>query len=196
MTTQVLLRSEDGLAITMNLQRWLDSPAPDDERLLDRAVGPVLDVGCGPGRHVEALSARGIVAMGVDASAQAVHLAVSRGVPVLRRSIFDPLPGTGRWGTLLILDGSIGIGGDPGALLRRGGELLRRGGGMLIETERPGSASRTLTARLESRGCATDWFPWALVSLDRLEVLAVERGLVIDHTWSGDGRWFARLVKP
>lgn len=196
MTPQVLLRSEDGLAITMNLQRWLDSPAPDDELVLDRAVGPVLDVGCGPGRHVEALSARGVVAMGVDASAHAVELAVNRGVAVLRRSIFDPLPGTGRWGTLLILDGSIGIGGDPAALLRRGTQLLRRGGGMLIETEQPGSQSRTLTARLESRGSATDWFPWALVSLDRIEVLAADCGLEIDHTWSGDKRWFASLVKP
>ena len=31
---------------------------------------------------------------------------------VLHRSVFDRLPGTGRWGTVLLLDGNLGIGGD------------------------------------------------------------------------------------
>lgn len=193
---QVLLRSDDGTSMRMNLHRWLESTCPVDDSLLDRAVGPVLDVGCGPGRHVAALAGRGVMAMGVDASSHAVEIANGRGVPVLRRSIFDPLPGTGRWATLLILDGSIGIGGDPSALLNRGADLLRAGGRILLEIEQPGTPSRVLNARLESGGQASAWFPWAVVSLDSLQALASASGLRIMDTWTGGSRWFASLVKP
>jgi len=191
----LLLRADDGSAIPMNLQRWLDRPSADDEGLLDRAVGPVLDVGCGPGRHVAALSARGVLAMGVDASPNAVQIATGNGVPVLRRSIFDALPGTGRWGTLLMLDGSIGIGGDPRALLARGVELLHRRGRILVEVGPQGSGSRRLNARLEAGGRSTPWFPWALVGMDAVPGLALGVGLVVAETWEGDGRWFAGLNK-
>ncbi len=44
----------------------------------------VLDVGCGPGRHVAALRARGIDAVGVDISASFVRLATDAGLPVVR----------------------------------------------------------------------------------------------------------------
>jgi SAM-dependent methyltransferase len=189
----LLLRADDGSATDMNLKRWLDRPSAEDEGLLDRAVGPVLDVGCGPGRHVAALSARGVMAMGVDASPNAVRIATDNGVPVLRRSIFDALPGTGRWGTLLMLDGSIGIGGDPMALLNRGVELLHRRGRILVEVGPPGSGSRRLNARLEAGGRATPWFPWALVGLDAVPGLAQAAGLGVAETWKGDGRWFAGL---
>lgn len=195
MSTRVLLRADDGSTMPMNLQRWMDSTSPEDDNLLDRAIGPVLDIGCGPGRHVAALAVRGVMAMGVDASPHAVEIAVNKGVPVLRRSIFDPIPGTGRWGTLLILDGSIGIGGDPISLLIRGAELLRRGGLMLVESGEPGSRSRVLRARLETGGQLSAWFPWALVSLDALQALAEQSGLEVMETWSGANRWFASLIK-
>ncbi len=180
----------------MNLMSWLDATSPEDEDVLDRVVGPVLDVGCGPGRHVAALAGRGVLALGVDASLHAVQIAVNRGVPVLKRSVFGPLPGTGRWATLLILDGSIGIGGDPAALLKRGVELLDRGGLMLVEVDRPGSRSCILTARLESGTQATEWFPWAFVSADSLKDLAQECRLAVRDIWRGGERWFASLVKP
>jgi SAM-dependent methyltransferase len=189
------LRAHDGSVLPMNLERWLATPSAVDEVLLDRAVGPVLDVGCGPGRHVAALTARGVLALGVDSSTNAVQIAVNRGIPVLRRSIFDPLPGTGRWRTLLILEGSIGIGGDPSALLARGVELLHRRGRMLVEVAPPGAQTRTLDARLESAGRTTPWFPWALVALDALPHLCELAGLRIAESWKGDGRWFAGLYR-
>lgn len=180
----------------MNLQRWLDSTAVEDEELLGKAIEPVLDVGCGPGRHLVSLNERGIVAMGVDASAHAVQMATSRGVPALQRSVFDPLPGTGRWGTLLILDGSIGIGGDPEALVCRGAELLRRGGLILVEIEPPGARTRILRARLEADGEHTLWFPWALVGIDSITELAAACELEVKEKWSSGMRWFASLRKP
>ena len=196
MSSRVLLRADDGSAVPMNLNSWLGATTPEDEELLERVVAPVLDVGCGPGRHVAALSGRGVVAMGVDASPQAVRIAVGRGVPVLRRSVFDPLPGTGRWGTVLVLDGSIGIGGDPAILLCRGRDLLRRGGTIIVEIGGPGATSRTLTARLESDAAHSDWFPWALVAADAVPHLADRCRLELTGIWTGGGRWFASLAKP
>lgn len=194
--SRVLLRARDGSAVPMNLNGWLGATTAEDEDLLDQVEGPVLDVGCGPGRHVLALTARGVVAMGVDASPHAVQIALSRGVPVLRRSVFDPLPGTGRWGTVLILDGSIGIGGDPAALLARARDLLRWRGSAIVEIGPPGASSRTLTARLEADGGHSEWFPWAMVSADAIPGLAGRCGLAPTGLWSGGGRWFASLAKP
>ena len=58
-------RRPDGTAIALALHRWLGPLTAADEAVLDRTSGPVLDVGCGPGRHVLALAHRGRLALGV-----------------------------------------------------------------------------------------------------------------------------------
>ncbi|MGH9215053.1 MAG: methyltransferase domain-containing protein, partial [Acidimicrobiales bacterium] len=108
-----------GEAIELPVERWHGPPDEVELALLDTLPDPVLDVGCGPGRMVAALGAAGRPALGVDPSPAAVAEAVRRRAAVLARSVFGPLPGEGRWGTVLLLDGSIGIGGDPEALLNR-----------------------------------------------------------------------------
>ena len=65
-------------------------------------AGPVLDVGCGPGRLTVALTERGIPALGVDISRAAVAQVCQAGAAALHRSVFDPLPGQGRWATVLL----------------------------------------------------------------------------------------------
>lgn len=94
---------------------------PDGARALR---GTVLDVGCGPGRLVAELAARGRPALGIDVSEAAVAHTARLGGQALRRSVFEPLPGEGRWDTALLLDGNVGIGGDPAALLHRMAQLL------------------------------------------------------------------------
>ena len=130
------------------LARWLGlaAAAAADRDVLARAVGPVLDVGCGPGRHLEELAARGVDAMGIDASPAAVALARRSGARVVHASIWDPGPLDGRaFSTVLLLDGNLGLGGRPLALLRRcaalladDGRVLRRGDA--AASRRPGAA--------------------------------------------------------
>ena len=87
-----------------------------DDAAIRTAQGPVLDVGCGPGRMLRAAALQGHLVLGIDVAPAAVRLARGQGLPVLLRSVFDRLPGMGRWGTALLMDGNIGIGGDPSAL--------------------------------------------------------------------------------
>jgi SAM-dependent methyltransferase len=167
---------------------------PGDEGLLRRCAGPVLDVGCGPGRLTSALTARGHVALGVDISRDAVALARRRGAPALRRDVFAPLPGEGGWARVLLVDGNIGINGAPVRLLRRCRDLAAPYGRILVEVEPPGARTWAGEVRIAADGGVPSApFPWAYVSVDQLARLARAAGLrVLDH-WTEAGRWFADL---
>ena len=192
----LLLRDEAGGARPLPLDTWLGAAGAVDERVLDRARGPVLDVGCGPGRHVHALARRGVLAVGVDVSPVAVALARRRGAAVVEASIFDRLPGAGAWRTALLLDGNIGIGGRPDALLRRLGALLAPGGVVLAELDPPGAGIVRATVRLEDGAAASDWFAWAHVGAEAIAIPARAAGLRVAARWQDGGRWFAALEEP
>jgi SAM-dependent methyltransferase len=189
----LVLRDEAGGARPLPLDVWLGAAGAVDERVLERARGPVLDVGCGPGRHVHALARRGVLAVGIDISPVAVALARRRGATVLEASIFDRVPGAGSWRTALLLDGNIGIGGCPDALLTRLAALLARGGTVLVELDPPGSGVVRARVRLEDGETTSDWFAWAHVGADAIDRPAGAAGLRVTERWRDRGRWFAEL---
>lgn len=189
-------RRRDGSGTPLPLRRWLGRVEEADEAVLARAAAPVLDVGCGPGRHVAALARRDVPALGIDISAVAVAHAVARGAAAIEADVFGRVPGAGAWGSALLLDGNVGIGGCPRTLLRRVAKLLAPGGTVLVELEPPGVAGVAEELRLEVAGEASDWFAWARVGVDELEALARSAGLEADTPWEHSGRWFAALVAP
>jgi SAM-dependent methyltransferase len=189
----VRLHFESGATVSMDVDRWTGPATSEERALLRSAIPPVLDVGCGPGRHVVELAEQGIVALGVDVSPIAVELARSTGAPVLKRSIFDSLPAAGRWGTTLLLDGNIGIGGEPRTLLSRLRELLRLDGCALVELAGPGLKSMDSVAWIENDGMRSSTFPWARVSVDAIHELASASGFLVWDLWTENKRWFARL---
>jgi SAM-dependent methyltransferase len=189
------VRSSDGRTWPLPLGCYLGPLTAADEDVLSRATAPVLDVGCGPGRHVLALARRGSRALGVDVSPVAVRIARERGAMVHHASVFDDIPGAGTWGSALLLDGNIGIGGRPTALLTRLARLLRPGGVVLAELdayERPSGPTRI---RLEDGELVSDWFRWAHVGTDAIAGHATAAGLEVRETWQADGRWFACLAR-
>lgn len=193
-----VLRADDGTAFPLDPLRWHAEPSPQEQTLLAAMASPVLDVGCGPGRLVLGIARQGKVALGVDPAPAAVAFARDRGAPVLQRSVFDPLPGAGRWRTIVLADGNIGIGGDPARLLRRCRELLAADGTVVVEVLGPGSGWRPYRVRLERGNQHSPWFNWAVVDAEAIAGLAAAAGLELRHLQhvTDERRWFAHLGRP
>jgi hypothetical protein len=133
--------------------------------------------------------------MGIDVLPAAIRAGRRRGAAVELRSVFDPALTPERWATALLLDGNVGIGGDPVALLTRVAELLRPGGEALVEVEAPGVGVRTQVGRLETPAGSSILFPWGRVGADGVDELATASGLDTAEVWQRRDRWFARLAK-
>lgn len=151
----LFLRRSDGWLLPLDVERWCSDAGSADLSALHRCEGPVLDIGCGPGRLVAELASLGHRALGIDVSEAAVARTRGLGGAALLRSVFDPLPGEGRWGTLLLLDGNIGIGGDPAALLDRAADLLGADGLLIAETA-PVDVDERVRVRLDDGRDGTD----------------------------------------
>ncbi|KOV93643.1 MULTISPECIES: class I SAM-dependent methyltransferase [unclassified Streptomyces] len=191
----LFLRRSDGWLLPLEVERWCARADPVDRAVLDRCEGAVLDVGCGPGRLVAELAVRGRTVLGIDVSGAAVEHTVRLGGQALRRSVFDPLPGEGRWGTVLLMDGNIGIGGDPRALLDRVARLLCPGGLLIAETAAVDVDERSEVQVVAGAGAGTGGgaFPWARLGTPALLRRAGRAGWRTAGQWTAGGRRFVAL---
>lgn len=178
----------------VDVARFLDDGDATDRAVAARGRGPLLDVGCGPGRLVRCAILAGRLALGVDVSRAAVAFASDRGLPVLRRSVFDRVPLEGSWSTVLLLDGNIGIGGDPDALLARCADLARRGGEIVVEAHPVHHRDAVFEAVVtDAEGRRSAVFPWAEVGARALVARGARLGLSRAATWTDGGRAFVAL---
>ncbi|MEE3853095.1 methionine biosynthesis protein MetW [Gordonia sp. LSe1-13] len=202
-----VLRSADGELRRWPVNRWcgvedvdaVEAESVDhefDTRIADRCRGATIDLGCGPGRLVDVLVARRMIALGVDSSTVAVSMARRRGITVLLRDIHGPLPGEGRWTTALLIDGNVGIGGAPERVLARAAELVHRGGTIVVEIDPAVEHVEYETVRVEGDEYASSWFPWARIGLLGAENLSGCCGLRIAGTWEHGGRQIVEMSRP
>ncbi|MDH6486495.1 SAM-dependent methyltransferase [Streptomyces sp. SAI-127] len=190
----LFLRRSDGWLLLLELERWCAAADAADLEVLRRCEGAVLDVGCGPGRLVAALGARGRRVLGIDVSEAAVARTVALGGQALRRSVFETVPGEGRWGTALLIDGNVGIGGDPPALLDRMSQLLAPGGLLIAETVTDPDIDERVQVRVtDARGATGNPFPWARLGSPALLRHAARSDWAPVDQWAAGGRSFVSL---
>ncbi len=199
------IRHEDGRVRPLPANRWLgerdedapfDAPfdEPFDEAVTQMCAAPTIELGCGPARLVARLIRRGIPALGIDRSATAIRLAGRGGAPALLGDVFEPLPGTGHWQTVLLVDGNIGLGGDPRRILGRAAELLCPGGRCVAEFDTEAVGVHARWVRLESAREVGPWFRWASVGVDSAATLAGQVGLTLTGVRLVGGRVIADLA--
>jgi SAM-dependent methyltransferase len=170
------------------VSRYLGAATRIERRLIGELPGPVLDIGCGPGRMVAAALHAGHGALGIDVSAAAVALAVDQRLPVIEGSVFDRLPREGLWGSALLIDGNIGIGGAPMRLLRRCAELVALGGWIVVEAHQDATRNTLIDGELvDASGGTSAAFPWAEVGEAALRGYARRAGLEPVHDWRSPG---------
>ncbi|MGW8062256.1 class I SAM-dependent methyltransferase [Streptomyces ziwulingensis] len=191
----LFLRRTDGWLLPLDVERWCARADAADLEALDRCEGAVLDVGCGPGRLVAELAARGRTVLGIDVSEAAVARTRRLGGPSLRRSVFDPLPGEGRWDTVLLMDGNVGIGGDPRTLLARVAALLVPGGLLIAEAAEADVDERAevQVVGVTDGRTAGSAFPWARIGVAALARHAGAAGWRTVAQWTSGGRRFLAL---
>lgn len=190
------LRGADGSSRRLDAGSWVRPAGDADLTVLDRASGPLLDVGCGPGRMLHAAGRRALPALGIDVAPHAVDHARRAGGLALRRSVFDRLPLEGRWRTLILMDGNIGIGGDPTTLLHRCAELVVAGGEVLVEVDaEPELAVVDRCTLVDADGRESSPFPWARIGWSAVREVAAEAGLAVAEHWDAAGRHFVRIAR-
>ena len=186
--------NDESRSMMMDVARWNSRADDIDLTLLRSATGPLLDVGCGPGRMVQAAMAVGLEALGLDISPAAIGVARAAGLPVLEGSVFDAVPGAGTWQTVLLVDGNVGIGGDVRSLLRRCAELVAPEGEIVVELHADRDMDSVYSGQLVGTdGGVSESFPWAQIGINAMADVADELGLRFRQAWELGGRTFCRL---
>lgn len=181
-------------ALQLDVAEWSAPANTVDVAVLGGLAGPLLDVGCGPGRMLRAAEEKGLAALGIDISGEAASYAAADGSRVLHRSVFERLPLEGSWATVLLMDGNIGIGGDPRTLLVRCAELMAADGVLVVEVDAdPELHECAVFTAIGEEGHESGAFPWARLGSAALARIAAECGLVLGDAWAAGDRRFVVL---
>jgi SAM-dependent methyltransferase len=200
-------RRDDGDVTEAHLDAYFTTPESWRAGLheaLDRLDGPVLDVGCGPGKHARFLQKQGHDVLAIDRSPGAIAVAREWGVDhAAVMDIRDAAVLDSAFEGSIVLGKQIAVGDSPSDLrstlstlasvVEPGGRLVadfdapeRRGDGYLDDHwVEDGLAYRTF--RVEYDDLVGPWVDVLMLELDTLEGIVSETPWEIDAVDRGDG---------
>lgn len=180
----------------------------------EQAVGRVLDVGCGAGRHAVAMSAGGCDVVGLDPSPGAAAVARARGVQVVEGTVDDLSSDTALFDTITLLGNNLGLVGPDEVGARFLTELasVARAGARLIgsgldpnDTDDPehlayhkrnrqrGRLPGHARIRVPDGACATDWFDYVFRTPDELATVLDETPWALGEVKRSGPTYCARM---
>jgi SAM-dependent methyltransferase len=189
------LEVDDGTVVPAMHPEWFFRPRegwePDERTLLEDVVdGPVLDLGAGAGRVALDLMARGLAVTAIESSPGAAEVCRRRGVTDVRVGDLNEPPAEGRWRTVLLLCGNLGLGGSwegNRALLHRVAEVCDPGA-LLIGDSVTSEGRPEIGLRIRYRGTATPWWRQRNVAAREVPNLVAGTGWVVErHVEAADG---------
>lgn len=211
----IAIRRDDGFVDEHGAALYFEPlPFPQEAAALERATGPVLDIGCGAGRHLIWLQDQGFDTLGIDSSKGAVVTCRLRGCQrVILHDIMSDGGGLPRdtFGTALLFGNNIGIGGSPEGirrLLMNIGQLMQPDGVILLtsldvtKTDDPthlayhqcnrlaGRSVGEIQIRLEYEGHLSDWHKWLHPQPDELRDWAEDAGWRVDEVCEEEGGFY------
>jgi SAM-dependent methyltransferase len=181
-----------------------DSWAPAERRFMELAREPVLDIGCGAGRHSLHLQNKGLHVVAIDNSPGAIEVCRRRGlkhVRVLSATEVGRLE-RGEFNTILMLGNNFGLLGSPRRakkILRDLHSITRDGAAILAQTRNPyrttdpdhlgyhrrnrarGRMAGQIRIRVRYRKIVGPWFDYLFVSPSEMDEIVAGTGWTVER---------------
>jgi 2-polyprenyl-3-methyl-5-hydroxy-6-metoxy-1,4-benzoquinol methylase len=214
---EIIERSDGYLDVSADVGVYFTEPTGLQAEVADRAVGRVLDVGCGAGRYALFLEQRGREVVAIDASPLAVEVSRRRGLRDVRLLTLEQVDsGLGRFDTVLMLGNNFGLTGGYRAakrMLTRLKQVVKPGGRILAQTLDPyqgknpdhlayhaqnrakGRMGGQIRMRVRYKAHKTPWFDYLFVSADELHEIVQGTGWHVREMVTGDGPDYVAVLE-
>jgi SAM-dependent methyltransferase len=195
-----------------------DSWSPAERGLMELAREPVLDIGCGAGRHSLHLQNEGLDVVAIDSSAGAIEVCRRRGLKHARVLSVTEVGrlGRGRFNTILMLGNNFGLLGSPRRarkILRDLHSITRGGAAILAQTRNPyrttdpdhlayhqrnrarGRMAGQIRMRVRYGKIVGPWFDYLFVSPSEMNEIVAGTGWTVERLIDPDAANYHAIIR-
>jgi SAM-dependent methyltransferase len=210
---ELIERSDGYIAVSAGTDTYFAEPTDQQRRVAEHAVGRVLDVGCGAGRHALYLQEHGREVVGIDVSPLAIEVCRRRGLRDARHMSVEEVDASlGSFDTVLMLGNNLALlGSAAGAkrILKRLHGVVVPGGRLIGETLDPyesgdpdhlayhaenrseGRMGGQIRMRVRYKKYRSPWFDYLFLSREELEELLEGTGWRLKEIIAKSGPGYA-----